>query len=227
MVTGKDYLQKIKPINQRVEEVVPMIEFGMEDLYINRDYGLKDKIKVLFLSRIEKAKGIFDILDAYESLRKKDKRVRLIVAGDGPEFAEVNKLCHTRGLSNFVVLHGMIKGKEKLEELYKSADIFVFPSHNEGFPRVLYEAMCFGLPILTTFVGSIDSVMKDGKNCLRINKNDWNDIEKKVHLLINNHKLREEIGKEAVKTMAGLFKRFGNRTHAKQVTEWIRLTETL
>ena len=56
---------------------------------------------------------------------------------------------------------GWIKG-ETLLEVYKLADIFVLPSHMEGFPNVILEAMASRLPIITTPVGNISDIVKDG-----------------------------------------------------------------
>ena len=62
----------------------------------------------------------------------------------------------------------MISNKEELKSFYDNADIFVFTSHDEGFPRVLYEAMASGMPIFTTFVGGISGRMVDAENCFEI-----------------------------------------------------------
>ncbi len=225
LVTGHDYLSRITPLNIRTELVVPMIELCSDDLYIHRDFGLGHTINLLFLSRIERAKGILDLLDAFESLRKKDDRLHLVIAGDGPDFSQVQERCKARGLAESVTLTGLVDDREKIRELYMRSDIFILPSHHEGFPRVLYEAMCFGLPIITTFVGSIGSVMKHGRNCLKIQAGDKLDIELKVLNLIKDEELRQRIGRGAIETMATLFKGFDKSSHAKQVIEWTRHAE--
>jgi len=225
LVTGENYLKKIKPWNKNVEKVIPMIELTREDICNRSNYVFDNQINLLFLSRIEKAKGIFETIEAFECLLKKDSRLHLTVAGDGPDFVELEVLCKAKGLIKSVSLLGLIKNKDKLKEIYKSADIFIFPSYREGFPRVLYEAMTFGLPIVTTFVGAIGSVMEDGLNCLRVKKRDAADLEEKIWQLICDEKLRKKIGKGANETMARLLGKFETSSHAKQVIECMKRTE--
>src|SRR5690606_13888714 len=63
---------------------------------------------------------------------------------------------------------GNVDNKAELHAYYESADVFVLPTHHEGFPRVQYEAMIKSNVILTTFVGGIPGLMRDGYNALRL-----------------------------------------------------------
>jgi len=224
LVTGEEYRQKIKPWNKNTENVIPMIELKREDMCHRGSYACKKRVNLLFLSRIEKAKGVFDALEAFEALRKKNNKLHLTIAGDGPDFAQCKALSKTKGLAKSVSLIGLIQNKDNLNEIYNKADIFIFPSHHEGFPRVLYEAMTFGLPIVTTFVGAIGLVMEDGLNCLRVKKGDVVDLENKIWQLICDEKLREKIGRGATNTMIRLFGEFETSSHGKQVIEWMKKT---
>jgi glycosyltransferase involved in cell wall biosynthesis len=221
LVTGEGYRDRIKPWNKNTEKVIPMIELKREDICHRSSYAFKNRINLLFLSRIEKAKGIFEAIEAFECLLKKNSRIHLTVAGDGPDFVELEALCKAKELIKSVSLLGLIKNKDKLKEIYKSADIFIFPSYREGFPRVLYEAMTFGLPIVTTFVGDVESVMQDGTNCLRVKKRDVADLAEKMWQLICDEKLRQKIGQDATGTVAQLLGKFERSSHAKQVIEWM------
>ena len=225
LVTGENYLERIKPYNKNVEKVIPMIELTGDDICPRSNYAFNNQINLLFLGRIEKAKGIFDALKAFELLHKINRRLHLTVVGDGPDFIEFEKICKTKRLTKYISLLGMIKNKDKLKEIYKKMDIFIFSSHREGFPRVLYEAMTFGLPIVTTFVGAVGSVMEDGKNCLRVKKQNPNDLGEKIWQLICDEKLREKIGKGATDTILQLFNEFERNSHAKQVIQWMQKTE--
>ena len=225
VVTGESHCDKIKQWNKNTEKVIPMIEFKSEDICHRCSYAFKNRINLIFLSRIEKAKGIFDALEVFERLHKKNSRIHLTVVGNGPDFVEFESLCETKGLTKSVFLLGLISNKDKLKKIYKSADIFIFPSYyREGFPRVLYEAMTFGLPIVTTFVGAIGSVMEDRLNCLRVKRQDSNDLEEKIWQLISDDKLREKIGKGATETMVRLFEKFERSSHAKQVIKLMERT---
>lgn len=224
LTTGKNYAEKILTWNKNTEQVIPMIEVTKKDIYSRTDYKLKNPVKLLFLSRIETAKGIFELLSAFESLVKEDKNLRLIVAGGGPDFARLETLCRSKAFINDVSVLGLIKTREKVEALYKDADIFIFPSYHEGFPRVLYEAMTFGVPIITTFVGGINGVMEAGVNCLKVQKQNPEDLKSKISTLLCDESLRKKIGQGGTLTIARLFDKFEQNTHAKQVIEWFRKT---
>jgi glycosyltransferase involved in cell wall biosynthesis len=95
------------------------------------------------------------------------------------------------------------------------------PSQSEGFPRVLYEAMAFGLPIVTTFVGSIPTIMQDKANCLRIEVGSAASIAGQLHTLLTNPNLHSTIAWAGYYRISELLKTW-HRSHAVQVAEKIR-----
>ena len=121
-----------------------------------------------------------------------------------------------------IILKEQIVDKEKLAEYYKKADIFIFPTYHEGFPRVLYEAMTFGLPIITTSISGTSFLMKNCKNCLKIPVKDVKALKEKVIYLCENENIRETIGQNSVKIMEEFYKERQNCSHAKQVFEMFK-----
>jgi len=159
------------------------------------------------------------LVNAAESLRAKGVDFTLNLAGGGPEL-EQHQRSLPGGLADRVRFLGAVADRRALRELYLNADMFVFPSHDEGFPRVLYEAMTFGVPIITTFVGGISSVMNNGVNCLRIEGRQPEQIADRVVELINDAGLRARIAQEASRNLRKLMAGWG-RSHAQQVAEKI------
>ena len=85
---------------------------------------------------------------------------------------------------------------------YKNADFFILPTHHEGFPRVLYEAMITALPIITTtMVGGIPGRMEDGKNCIAIDVKNSKAIVAAIKQLVGNFKLYNSISQEGQNTV--------------------------
>jgi glycosyltransferase involved in cell wall biosynthesis len=120
--------------------------------------------KLLFLSRLVKEKGIHELLAAFLILKAKLPNVSLTVAGDGPEYPEVQRWINEHRVSDQIVLAGYLRGEAKAQVLV-DADVFVFPSYyGDGCPVSLLEAMAAGLGVVTTAVGGIPDFFVDGQN---------------------------------------------------------------
>lgn len=128
------------------------------DIKINRNF---DSRNILCLTRIEKAKGVYETIDVYAILKQKYNDLTLTFVGDGSEleslkaYAIKNKLLDVRFTGN---LCGFDLRKE-----YQSANFFLFLSYGEGMPTVVLEAMAFGLPIFTRKVGGLADFFENGK----------------------------------------------------------------
>jgi glycosyltransferase involved in cell wall biosynthesis len=122
------------------------------------------KTKILFLSRLEKEKGIFETLEAMSLLLQRGHQVSLTIAGDGPAMADLRKyLTRDYGYRDSVELTGYVVGKAK-KEAFTSHHIFCFPTYyGEGMPIVVIEAMGFGMPLVVRAVGGLKDFFQNGK----------------------------------------------------------------
>ena len=150
---------------------------------------LNEPIKLLFISRLVKEKGVFELIEAFKSLSKKRDDIELTVAGDGDAFNEIEE--RIKNQKN-IKLTGFVEGKEKIE-LFKTSDIYILPSYTEGLPVSVLEAMLFGLPILTTQVGGLKRFFKNEQMGYFINTKDVTDIEEKIELMLSNPEKMEEM----------------------------------
>lgn len=108
-----------------------------EKIELRKKYELDNNKKiVLFVGRFVPKKGFWKVFDA----RSKDYLTIFVGGGEVPEQISQSKDCKV-----FPPLP-----QEKLVELYQLSDLFVLPSENEGFPLAIQEAMCCGLPIITS-----------------------------------------------------------------------------
>ena len=128
------------------------------EVMTDRNYGTK---KILFLSRIERAKGVYEAVDAYAMLKPKYPDLTLTFVGDGTELQFLKQYVEAKGLLD-VHFTGRLNGNELANE-YKTANFFLFTSYGEGMPTVVLEAMAFGLPVFTRKVGGLVDFFKDGK----------------------------------------------------------------
>lgn len=107
-------------------------------------------VNLLFVSRLIARKGVQDYLPHYKELCDEfGKKVHLTIVGDGPYRQNLEELTDSLNIRDNVTFVGQ-KNKDELPGYYTAGDIFVFPSHKEGMPNVVLEAMSYGLPIIMT-----------------------------------------------------------------------------
>lgn len=116
---------------------------------------------ILFLSRIERAKGVFEAVQTYNILKSKYPYLKMRVVGDGSILPELKQFVKDNGIYD-ITFTGGLSGQFLIEE-YKNADFFFFTSYGEGMPTVVLEAMAFGLPVVTRSVGGLCDFFEDGK----------------------------------------------------------------
>lgn len=122
-----------------------------------------EKIKILFLSRLEREKGVFETVDAVCELVAKKLPVVLSIAGDGSVMGELRQYIHDKKLpENTIRLLGYVKGSEK-KAAFTDNHVYCFPSYGEGLPISVLEAMAFGMPVVTSPVGGIADFFDEGK----------------------------------------------------------------
>jgi glycosyltransferase involved in cell wall biosynthesis len=143
--------------------------------------------KILFVGRLDIEKGLLELLKAISNLLLKGHNVSLDLVGDGGDLGVIESEIQILGLTNIVTLNGSIQNGALLKEFYYRADIFVLPSYHEGFPRVIYEAMLSRVPVVTTIVGGMKTLMKDGYNCIEVYPRSTNDLVDKLEHLINDY----------------------------------------
>lgn len=150
-----------------------------------------EKITILFLARLIKEKGIYELLEAFNNLEKKYTNIELIIAGDGKEYNQIVK--QTSRNKNIKVV-GHIEGNKKIN-CFENASIYCLPSYSEGLPTTILEAMAFGTAIITTPVGGLKDFFKDGSMGYFVPVKNTTLLENKIESLINNKEKRIQIAK--------------------------------
>jgi glycosyltransferase involved in cell wall biosynthesis len=197
----------------RVDAVSPMVSIRPHHLERPHDLPLGRVPRLLYVGRIEASKGIPELLEAQRMLAARGIATEVVLVGQCYESSVLPPGAESDPGLRVV---GPVTDFDALAEHYRSSDIFVLPSHSEGFPRVLYEAMAFGLPIVTTFVGGIASVLADGQSCLRVEVGNATDLASKLERLCREPTLGLQIATEAQSTLRALMPTWV-KSHADQV----------
>ncbi len=179
-----------------IEKRTPLVIYnGMEDLMTINDKISKRKNHILFLGRLGKNKGTYDLINAFEKVIKKHSDAQLILCGDG----EVNEC---KKLVNSLQIHDSVKflnwiGLEKKIDLLNSSKIFALPSYNECFPLSILEAMSARLPIISSHAGGIPEEIEDKKSGFLIEAGDVQALSSTINRILDNDSLCDEIGSNA------------------------------
>jgi glycosyltransferase involved in cell wall biosynthesis len=123
-----------------------------------RELGLSDGKWIVYVGRLQREKGVIDLLDAFERIARARNDARLALVGDGPARAE----CEARAerIGDRVLLAGA-RPHSEVPRWMAAADLVTLPSWNEGTPNVLLEAQACGRPSVATTVGGIPDVIRD------------------------------------------------------------------
>lgn len=215
------FTQKILSYNKHTQTIRPMIGFKESDMIAHRMIDFNKKIKLLYVGRLVFDKGLFELLDALEALKAKNYNIHLNLVGGGTDYDALVSYIKQKKLEENVTFFGMISDKDSLITVYKESDIFVLPTYHEGFPRVLYEAMMMHMPIMTTFVGTINYLMKDNSNCLQLIPRDSKSIVDQTEKLINNSDLAQSLADNGLKTIISYLDD-KKMNHAEQLDQFIQ-----
>ena len=120
---------------------------------------------LLFHGRVDRRKGVLDLLHALAALRAQGRPVRLVVSGIGPDTGAVAELVRELGLEDVVEQRGYVAHADA-PAVYRGADVFVSPTQSEGFSNTILEAMASGLPVVTTRTVGVVDCGRAGENGL-------------------------------------------------------------
>ncbi len=152
---------------------------------------LEKRKQILFAGTITERKGYQDLIKAFAIISNQFSDWKLVIAGNG-DLVNAKQLAKDLGIERSILFPGWVRGCEK-DALFKQSMIFCLPSYNEGFPMAVLDAWSYELPVITTPVGGIADIAKDGENLLIFKSGDVDTLAYKLRLLMSNDSLRSKI----------------------------------
>lgn len=162
-----------------------------------------DEFVILFVGGIIEQKGIRYLIKAFSKINEKYGNTRLVIVGEGVLLNEIKYLVKQFGLQKSITFKGGLSPDKTLME-YSNSNVFVLPSWNEGFGVVYLEAMSQSIPIVGSKGFGISDIVIDGKNGFLVEPRNIAELYNKLEILINNEKLRLEMGQMGNKTIREL-----------------------
>jgi len=196
-----DKTDRVIVLTEGWKNIVQRFSSNKNVIILYNPVALKERIQrnsnevlILFLGRLCKEKGSYDLLHCI-MLNKKyfiQNNVRFILAGDG-DVENIQRIVREKGLEEVATVHDWISGDQK--EMYlKDSDILILPSYSEQMPMSILEGMAFGLPVISTTVGGIPQMVEHGENGFLFGPGDIEAMTDALKQLYDNKGLREKMG---------------------------------
>lgn len=197
IVLGTLFEEKLRKLGYKNEIVIETN--CAENKYIGtqkpKNISVIKPIQLLFISRLETAKGIYIAIETIRILNRERNKFKLVIAGTGSEEFKIKEL---------------IKGDESIEwagyvneeakhKLLEASHLMFFPSsHPEGMPLTLLEGMMYGLPIVSRPVGGIPDIVTNGENGFLLMSIEPKDYADKITQIINDPDLYIEMSQNNI-----------------------------
>jgi D-inositol-3-phosphate glycosyltransferase len=192
--------------------------YPYEDRTVLRELRARENDRIiLYVGRIDPAKGLMTIIEALELLKKKDlplySQLKLIVVGGGrksedlpgnKEFMRIKESIREKKLKGKVIFLGS-KKQSHLHKYYSVAEALVMPSLYESFGLVPVEAMACGTPVLVSRIGEMKRFVQEEKNGFSFPPNNPSSLARSMeHLFSNKERLwdGEKIRQNVVKNFS-------------------------
>ena len=148
---------------------------------------------VIGVGRLSYEKGFDRLIDAFSRIRGHEDW-KLVLVGDGPEKAQLERLVETRGIKSRVVFLGK---RNDVDRLFAQSKIFVIPSRCEGFPNALCEAMASPLPCISFDSIAASDLIENRVNGVVLSDGDIGALAKEICVLMDDERLRDKYAKNA------------------------------
>lgn len=163
--------------------------------------------RFLFVGKLDRSKGIEELLAACEKLVAGDVRFELTIVGPMGDMGSASAMesqLASRNLTKHVRYVGVLEGERK-EKAFQEADVFVLPSHYEGMPISILEAMANGLSIIATTVGGIPEMIEQDCEGLLVQPQCASALANAMRTVANDPDLRAGLSRAALRTSCDRF----------------------
>ncbi len=169
---------------------------------LRKNLGISREMQVILCAgRLSREKAQADLIKAASLMKRENFQNKLcfVVAGDGPDGPMLKEMARSLGVEGRFIFAGQIAD---LKPYYTLANLVVLPSHSEGSPNVLLEAMAAGLPIIATSVGGIPEIVENEKQALLVEKQNPRALAEAMERLLNNADLRKRLAEASQQTVS-------------------------
>lgn len=173
--------------------------------------------RIVSVARLDEQKNLGMMIRAFSLFYKNHNDYSLTIYGEGPMREQIEKLISDMKLNECVSLPG---AQKNVWDLIVNAEIFALSSWYEGMPNALLEALCLGLPCVSTRVSGAKDLIEDGVNGLLVDLGDEVSMAKCFDIIANDSQKGRELGEEGINV-------FDLLRIERISTEWINLFDNV
>jgi glycosyltransferase involved in cell wall biosynthesis len=164
---------------------------------LGKQFGLGENERVILsIGRLSKEKAQADLINAFNHLCEGNTeiKVRLVIVGDGPERERLRSAAQASRQGQRIIFAGQVSNAQPF---YSIADVFVLPSHSEGSPNVLLEAMAAKVPVVATAVGGVPEIVENDESALLVPASDPAAMAAAIARVLNDDNLARRLTNRA------------------------------
>jgi glycosyltransferase involved in cell wall biosynthesis len=148
-----------------------------------------------FVARLDRAKGVLVLFEAFRQLAQRWPLLKLRLVGHGDASKEISRQARESSLADRVDADGHVTGD--INSILASFRVYAFPSFHEGLPYSILEAMRAGCPIVSTAVGGIPEIVRDGSEALLVPPHDADALAAAIDRLLADEGTARRLGRAA------------------------------
>jgi len=205
LVAGRKLLKKHSRSSESVYETLPVLKIEKGEFFIRKDTCLNSPVTCLYVGNLNPRKGIEYLIEGIGILKKQGHKLVLKLVGTGTveSLGRLRSIAQKCRVQHDVQFLGYIGERTRILEIYRECDIFVLPTLGEGFPRVLYESMSQGLPVVTTKISTILEGL-EGKECAAfVSPHSAYELAEMIANVMTNGELRRKLIRNGYEFVGG------------------------
>jgi glycosyltransferase involved in cell wall biosynthesis len=156
----------------------------------------REKGRITFVGWMQREKGIFEALEGVRRVRETNPEATFTLVGGGGDLERFRFEVREKGMEAWVNATGWVE-RSRIPALLARSSVFLLPSHFEGLPNAMLEAMASGLPVVVTRVGSIPDVVRDGESGFLVDVGDVDGISRALQTLLTDSARAQQMGRRA------------------------------
>lgn len=194
ILTQTDNNRNYFPVKLQKKTDVIYNPIFMETEFLGSALDAPKEKKVVSVARLKPQKNQMMLIKAFAEFRKSHSDYKLFIYGEGSSRKSLEKYISDNQLNDSVFLPGV---RNDIFEAIKDSEMFVLSSNFEGMPNTLIEAMCLGLPCISTKVSGAVDLIKNGYNGVLVDCNDVFQMSSAISCLADDENYRFKLGENA------------------------------